>query len=133
MEKFRSVKLQWLQGQLSNMTHIQSHVRVTHYDTSWQPSINAFLCEDCLKVCVDLAGVAKDEVDVTIEPGALRIRGVRTAPEPLPTEGKAIRLLALEIDSGPFERTIRIPKEVNVKEVSAEQNNGLLWIRMPLR
>lgn len=133
MEKFRSVKLQWLQGQLSNMAHIHSQVRITHYDNSWQPSINAFLCEDCLKVCVDLAGVAKDEVDVTVEPGLLRIRGMRTAPEPVPPEGKAVRLLALEIDSGPFERTIRIPKEVNVEGVSAEQKNGLLWIRMPLQ
>ena len=42
-------------------------------------------------------------------------------------------MIAMEIDYGPFEREVRLPDEVDVKKVHAEQKNGLLWIHLPLK
>jgi len=39
----------------------------------------------------------------------------------------------LEIDYGPFEREVELPAEVDVKQARAEQENGLLWIYLPLK
>jgi len=39
----------------------------------------------------------------------------------------------LEIDYGPFEREIELPAEVDAKQARAEQENGLLWIYLPLK
>ena len=105
---------------------------------SWTPTINAYQMPDSIEVCVDLAGVAKESIDLRIEPGKLWIRGVRRAPEPPPgpdggAESLPVQILAMEIDHGPFERALVLPREVNVDAVTAEQRNGLLWIRLPLR
>jgi HSP20 family molecular chaperone IbpA len=61
------------------------------------------------------------------------IRGERELPEPSHAEGRAVRLLAMEIDYGPFEREIHLPDEVEIAEAHAEQRNGLLWISLPIK
>jgi HSP20 family protein len=44
-----------------------------------------------------------------------------------------MQMIAMEIDYGPFEREVRLPDEVDVNKVHADQKNGLLWIHLPLR
>ena len=99
----------------------------------WQPAINAYRCDKCVRVCVDLAGVERSRIDLTVEPERLIIRGVRDVPEPTHAEGRAVQLLAMEIDYGPFEREVRLPTLVDIEKVHAEQRNGLLWISLPLK
>lgn len=98
----------------------------------WQPAINAFRCGSSLRVCVDLAGVDREEIEVQVEPHRLWIRGVRSAPEPWCGEDAARQVLALEIDSGPFSRELKLPVAVKVDEVTAQQRQGLLWIELPI-
>ena len=74
-----------------------------------------------------------DEVNVQVTDRRLLIRGRRVLPEPIEQEKKGARVLALEIDYGPFEREVLLPGEVDVEKVSAEQENGLLWIYLPLK
>ncbi len=100
---------------------------------NWQPPVNAFRCEKCVSICVDLAGVDKKTVDLLVEPRRVVLRGARRPPEPDEKCGRAMQALALEIDYGPFERELILPVEVEVKEAHAEQDNGLLWIHLPLR
>jgi len=92
----------------------------------WQPAINAYRCESCIRICVDLAGVERSRIDLTVEPQRVVIRGSRDVPEPTHAEGRAVQLLAMEIDYGPFEREVQLPAEVEVEEVHGEQHNGLL-------
>jgi HSP20 family protein len=99
----------------------------------WSPAINAYLLPGRVEVCVDLAGVARDEIDVTIQQGALVIRGTRRAPEPERGGGEGVRVIGMEIDYGPFCRRLRLPEEVDVDKVEARRDDGLLWISMPLR
>ena len=68
-----------------------------------------------------------------VEPRRVVIRGTRELPEPPCGDGCAVQVLALEIDYGPFEREVRLPLEVDVEQSSAEQENGLLWIYLPLK
>lgn len=98
---------------------------------SWTPAINAYRMEDRIEVCVDLAGVERDGIDVSIEPGAMVIRGVRKAPYPTPRRQEGVQILVMEIDHGPFERRFALPRQVDVRKITAEQRNGLLWVRLP--
>ena len=100
---------------------------------AWRPAINAYRCEDCIRVCVDLAGVDRSDIDLVIANQHLSIRGVRDVPEPGDEARRPTQMIAMEIDYGPFERELRLPAEVNVKKVHAEQKNGLLWIHLPLK
>ena len=82
---------------------------------------------------VDLAGVDRSLIDLSVEPRRLVIRGTRELPEPTGEEGSAQQLLAMEIDYGPFEREITFPVDVEIDKAHAEQRNGLLWISLPVR
>lgn len=132
MDPIRNIKLRWLHGTLGDVTvtRVQLWQAQPH---RWQPPINAFRCETAVRVCVDLAGIDKAGIDLTVEPQRVVVRGSREAPEPGRKHGRALQVLALEIDYGPFEREIELPVEIDPEGAHAEQENGLLWIYLPIK
>ena len=134
MDSTRTIRLRWLHSSVQDVTHQVAGLRLSRSGPHrWRPAINAYRCEDCIRVCVDLAGVDRSDIDLVIANQHLSIRGVRDVPEPGDEAKRAMQMIAMEIDYGPFERELRLPAEVNVKKVHAEQKNGLLWIHLPLR
>lgn len=134
MDPIRNIKLRWLHGTLGDVTYQVARVQLWRAAAhKWQPAINAFRCETAVKICVDLAGVEKASIDLTVEPRRVVLRGTRDTPEPVEGEGRAVQMLALEIDFGPFEREIELPAEVDSEGAHAEHENGLLWIYLPLK
>lgn len=112
--------------QLSNL-----HFSDFYPTAGWRPDINVFRYDDRFEICVDLAGVAKDAIVVEVLADRVRLSGERHQPEP---DCKNCRqVIALEIESGHFAREVLLPSEVNPEKVTARQDNGLLWILLPLR
>ena len=99
---------------------------------TWQPAVNIYRLERQLEVCMDLAGINPQSVEVHVEPGRLTIRGHRPSPEPDHPHAH-MRILAMEIDHGPFSRVVQIPEHVQLARVRTEYVDGMLWIRLPLR
>jgi len=134
MDPIKNIKLRWLHGALQDVTYELSRSQFSRFAPhAWQPAINAYRCETCIRICVDLAGVDRSLIDLTVEPRRVVIRGTRELPEPTHEEGNAMRLLAMEIDYGPFIRDVPLPAEVEIDQAHAEQRNGLLWISLPLK
>jgi HSP20 family protein len=133
MEPTRNIRLRWLRGILGEADYEVAYHFSHVLPGKWQPPINAFRCEMELRICVDLAGVEKSAIDLTVEARRVVVRGTRELPEPQHGEGCALQVLALEIDYGPFEREVLLPAEVDVEKSSAEQQDGLLWIHLPLK
>lgn len=100
---------------------------------SWSPQINVYRLERRIEVCVDLAGVQREEIEVHVEPGRLVMRGVRRAPEPRRSPDEPMRILSMEVHHGAFCRTIGLPDKVDLSRVESEYVNGWLWVRLPLR
>jgi HSP20 family molecular chaperone IbpA len=128
-ETVRRMKVRWLRHTYADLS-VSSIQFWNGAPNLWQPPINAFRCAAGVCICVDLAGVDKSLIDLTVEPRRVIIRGSRETPEP---SDQTTQVLALEIDYGPFEREVRLPAEVDVKRARAEQENGLLWIHLPLK
>jgi HSP20 family protein len=126
------VKFKWFYSQHEGLAYELSSTRYTQPE-GWRPAMNAFRCESCIQVCFDLAGVDRANIELRIEPARLLIRGIRRTPEPASSEGRPRQILAMEIDHGSFTRELKLPAEVIPSEVTAEQRDGLLWVRMPLR
>ena len=127
-----SLKVRWTRGTIGDLA--VTRVQLWHHAPgTWQPPINAFRCETAIRICVDLAGVEKSVVDLRVEPRRVVVRGSRRPPEPNEKQGRPLQMLALEIDYGPFERELVLPAAVDVEKVTAEQENGLLWIHLPLQ
>ena len=126
------VKLKWYYSQLEGQPYELSSARYTQPE-GWRPAMNAYRCEGCIRVCFDLAGVDREHIDLRIEPNRVLIKGIRKTPEPASSEGRPQQILAIEIDNGPFARELRLPAEVIPEQVTAEQRDGLLWVKLPLR
>lgn len=132
MDPIRTIRLRWWHGSLHA---VSSELARPHFAATtpapWQPALNAYRCEQGVRICVDLAGVDRSQIDLTIEGGRLSISGERKVPEPSDAEGRASQMIAMEIDYGPFEREVRLPDDVDLEAVHAEQRNGMLWIFLP--
>jgi HSP20 family protein len=134
MGELSSIHLRRLHGRLGELVYEFSRVQFAHLPLpdTWSPAINAYWCSSQITICVDLAGVDKAGLDLQAEPRRLSLRGRREAPEPTGEEPKALQVLAMEIDYGPFERQVELPAAIDPQRVRAEQRNGLLWIHLPL-
>ncbi len=104
----------------------------------WTPAVNIYQVGKLLHVCLDLAGIQRDKIDVRIESGRLTVSGVRQAPEPAgqPPETKQsgpMKILTMEIDYGAFQRVIQVPTNVDMQAVHSEYRDGVLWITLPLK
>ena len=134
MDPIRNIKLRWLHGALQDLTSELSRLQFSRFaPDAWEPAINAYRCKKSIRICVDLAGVDRALIDLTVEPRRVLIRGTRELPEPTGDEECPLQLLAMEIDYGPFMREILLPVEVRIDKAHAEQRNGLLWISLPLK
>ncbi|MBL9153680.1 MAG: Hsp20/alpha crystallin family protein [Verrucomicrobiales bacterium] len=97
----------------------------------WRPDLNAYRYDDRFEICVDLAGVDKGDIVVEVLTDRLRLSGERHQPAPECRDCRQV--IALEIQSGHFAREFALPAEVMPEKVTARQENGLLWIVLPIR
>lgn len=102
---------------------------------TWTPDVNLYESEVSYLVCVDLAGVDKEKIDLEVREHRLLLRGARTVPahtDDEPGIGKGrLRVHLMEIDHGPFARTVELPQNVQRDRISAQYRNGMLWIELP--
>ncbi|HWE93992.1 MAG TPA: Hsp20/alpha crystallin family protein [Tepidisphaeraceae bacterium] len=102
----------------------------------WTPSVNLYETAHSYLVCVDLAGVDKDKIDLEVREGRLRLRGSRAVPMQEEGgseehEGKKVRVHLMEIDHGSFSREVELPSNINRDSISATYRNGMLWVEIP--
>jgi HSP20 family protein len=139
----RRIRLRRLEGQIGEVAYQFTRLHFSGFRENeylWRPAVNIFLCSSCLRICVELAGVDPEETEVRVTPGWLSVSGNRTAPEPSCGEEeetsvsqKAVRVLAMEISYGKFERSIEIPLGYDLERINTKWENGLLWIFLPHR
>src|SRR5438128_5682672 len=109
MDPISSIKLRWLHGALHDVTSELARSRFSRFAShTWEPAINAYRCEKCIRICVDLAGVERSQIDLIVEAQRVLIRGSRELPESSHDEGRAVRLLSMEIDYGPFDIEVKL-------------------------
>lgn len=133
METIRTIRLRWLHGTLLEVTSQLAGAGTPQFaPPPWAPAINAYRCQHGIQICVELAGVDRSEIELTVRDRHLSIRGVRDVPEPCEKD-RALQTIAMEIDYGVFQREIRLPVDIDVHKVVAEQKNGFLWIHLPLK
>lgn len=101
-------------------------------DLTWQPAMNIYAYADRFEVCVDLAGVRKQDIKVEVEPQRLVVRGHRQPPGSGCEPSSCCRILAMEIADGSFERLVELPVTVDTERVVAKQDNGWLWVTLPV-
>ena len=95
--------------------------------SGWTPEADMYETEDSIILIVNLAGVAKEHIEVSYYDGYVSVSGKRILTFP---SGTPIRHHQLEIGSGTFERIFRIPCSVNPEAIEAVLQDGLLTVQM---
>ncbi len=96
----------------------------------WEPNINILESVDSFHVCLDVAGVRREDIDVQVQGGNLLVRGHRPVPRP-ETESQQLRVHHMEIEHGPFCRELELPPDVDPQRIAARYKDGVLWIDLP--
>lgn len=98
---------------------------------TWQPQTNVYETRRAYHVCVDLAGLSAEEIDVQcVSPQRVSISGHRSQPRP-PDAAGVLSVHVLEIDEGPFRRELELPEPIDMDAVEASYLKGFLWITLP--
>ena len=97
-------------------------------DTAWTPNTDIFETETELVIKMEIPGISKDDIEICLEERTLTIRGQRR--DACHSGGKCC-YRQLEIEYGPFEREILLPKNINAGQVRANYHNGFLHIVFP--
>ena len=109
---------------------------------TWTPAVNLYEHDDAYLVCVDLAGVDKEKIDVEVQDNQLTLRGTRHVPmrdddhraahgPDAPAGGRRPRVHLMEIDHGAFCRQVELPEDVLRDQITAQYVNGMLWVEIP--
>lgn len=97
---------------------------------AWLPAVDLIDRPGEVVVRADLPGFDREGVQLTAEPGMLHLRGVRRMnADTMPGDSYH----CVERWSGPFARTIRLPAEVDMEQMTATVVHGVLEVRVPKR
>lgn len=93
----------------------------------WHPEIDVYEEDGDLVLKADLPGLGKDDIDLELEGDVLTLKGTRKREEEV-NEGGFYRC---ERSYGSFQRSFRLPGEVDSKKVKADFKDGVLEVKLP--
>jgi HSP20 family protein len=95
--------------------------------SSWSPSVDITEKEDSYTVKVELPGVSKDDVKITMQENVLTIGGEKKQEK----EAKESNLHRIERSYGKFQRSFSLPSAVRGDKIEAEYKDGILTVMLP--
>ncbi len=95
--------------------------------STWKPAVDIVEEDEAYVAKVELPGVNKDDVKITMQDNILTIRGEKKE-EKKGKEGNAHRV---ERYYGSFQRSFSLPTSVKSDRIEAEYKDGILTINMP--
>jgi len=93
----------------------------------WSPALDIYQDKDDVVVKVELPGIKKEEISISMHEGMLSISGERKI-EGKAAEGDTFRR---ERFYGKFHRTMALPAAVDANKVKAAYKDGVLTVTLP--
>ncbi|MFC1735290.1 Hsp20/alpha crystallin family protein [Candidatus Hydrogenedentota bacterium] len=93
----------------------------------WAPAVDILEDEKTFTIKIELPGVDKKDIEVSVTNGELTVRGERK----LEKEDKKENYRRIERSYGSFSRSFTMPKNVDAKGISAESKEGVLTVTLP--
>jgi HSP20 family protein len=93
----------------------------------WMPATDIQETKDEVVVSVELPGMKKDEIKVTVQDNILTIRGEKNQEK----EEKDANYHRIERSYGSFTRSFSLPSAVKADKISATYEAGVLRVMLP--
>jgi HSP20 family protein len=95
--------------------------------SGWSPALDVHDDKDNFVVTVELPGMKKEEIDISLHGGVLNISGERKHEKDV-EEGATFRS---ERYFGKFQRSVTLPAGVDSGKVRASYKDGVLTVNLP--
>jgi len=121
-----------LQDRMNRLFEDASHRRANEADQSdevegadWYPAADVYENDGEYTVAVDLPGIDRATLDISVDDNRLSIRGKRTETGATQHRGECPR--------GKFLRTFSVPAAVDQNDIRADYKDGVLRVHLPKR
>jgi HSP20 family protein len=94
--------------------------------SGWTPALDLYQNSDNIVAVVELPGMRKEDIEISLQDGMLVIRGERK--DETSSENGATRT---ERYTGKFRRSVTLPTRVDVNKVNATYKDGILTVTLP--
>lgn len=96
-------------------------------DSNWVPPVDVIQEGDRFRVRVDMPGMKKDEIEITLDGDTLTVRGEKKRE----SETKQDDYYRAERLYGTFQRSLTLPDHVDAEKIEANYKDGVLDITIP--
>ena len=93
---------------------------------SFMPVTDIFETDGALKVVLEMPGVDKSHVDITVEDDVLDVRGTIEF-----TRYQGLRPIYTEYPVGHYRRSFSLSNRIDQNNISAEMSDGVLTVTLP--
>jgi HSP20 family protein len=95
----------------------------------FSPQADAATTEDAYHIELELPGVKEEDIDISLHDGVLMVKGEKRSER----EEKGKSYYFSERAYGAFQRSFRLPGDVNSERIDANFENGVLTVILPKR
>lgn len=99
----------------------------TAFTSNWTPAVDITEHENEYVVKLEIPGVSKDDVKITLENNVLTVKGEKKQEK----ESKSANYHRVERSYGAFQRTFTLPMGVKEDSIDASYKDGILNIALP--
>jgi len=120
-------RLTSLRDELDRLFDFTAPTRDSGLFSGWTPALDVHDEKENLTVQVELPGLKKEEINLSLHDGVLTVSGERKT-EREDKEGETFRR---ERYFGRFQRSVTLPTAVDTAKVSASYKDGILTVTLP--
>jgi HSP20 family protein len=95
-------------------------------EAGWTPPVDIYETDDSYIVTAEVAGLAREDLQIQLLDGKLTLRGERQS-----SDTSAVRFERVERGHGRFARAFVLPRAVEASAVTADLQNGVLTVTVP--
>jgi len=118
-------------NKVSTSLHFVKRPQSSGLDSSsesyWVPNTDVYVADGGLVIKVELAGMRREDLELTVDGNRLKISGHR----PDGCRAPKCTFLVMEINYGAFESIIELPPGYELSRAEARYQNGFLRIDVP--
>ena len=104
-----------------------SSARAGQLFTGWSPALDLYQSNDNMIAVVELPGMRKEDIEISLHDGTLTISGERKRE----TSSNGEKAERTERYIGTFRRSIALPTRLDANKVSATYRDGILTVTLP--
>ncbi len=112
--------------QVQQKREVEKGQEATRPTRAFMPTADIFETEDALTVVLEMPGVDRDNINISVENGVLTVEGAINFGK---YEG--LQPVYSEYNVGPFRRSFRISSRIDQDKINAEMSDGVITLVLP--